>query len=142
MVGLFPTRARMQGRLAAIGYAEVELLENTNWLPAGQRARGHEFRYSAIDPMPCHIARAYRVHSGDRIRSDGYSSGAVIASYIHLHFLSCPSFAAGFVAACTAHRASKLRDATNVAPPAPSTTIDTPEVRGKRGCNPPLPSQL
>jgi len=139
MVGLFPTRARMRGRLAAIGYAEVELLEHTNWLPAGQRARGHEFRYSAIDSMPCHIARGYRVHIGNRIRSDGFSSGAVIASYIHLHFLSCPSFAAGFIAACAAHKAARLQEAT---PSAPSTTIDTPEVRGKRGCNPPLPSQL
>lgn len=142
MAGLFPTRARMRGRLSAIGYAEVELLENTNWLPAGQCARGHEFRYSAIDSMPCHIERCYRVRTGERVRSDGFSLGAVVASYIHIHFLSCPGFAAGFVAACTARRASKLREATNVAVPAPSTTIDTPEVRGKRGCNPPLPSQL
>jgi cobyrinic acid a,c-diamide synthase len=147
MAGVFPTRARMRGRLAAIGYAEVEVLDKSNWLPAGERARGHEFRYSEIDAMPCDVPRNYRVHTGNRTRSDGYSAGAVVASYIHLHFLSCPSFAAGFITACAAHRASKLREGTNAAssasaPPAPSTTTDTPEVSGKRGCNPPLPSQL
>lgn len=79
MVGVFPTRARMQKRLARIGYVEVEY--------EGKRARGHEFRYSTIDPMPAEVERVY---GGD---SEGYRVKGAVGSYAHLHFLSCPALA-------------------------------------------------
>ncbi len=100
MVGVFPTRARMQPRLAALGYAEVEGMNKTGWLWPGERARGHEFRYSVIDEMPEQIQRRYRVSTMAGERQDGFSVGSVLASYVHLHFGSCPRFAARFVAAC------------------------------------------
>jgi cobyrinic acid a,c-diamide synthase len=87
MVGIFPTVARMQKRLAKLGYIEVETSE-------GEKARGHEFRYSAIDPMPETIRRAYRPPA------EAYRVRNVLASYIHLHFLSCKSLAEKFVASC------------------------------------------
>jgi cobyrinic acid a,c-diamide synthase len=79
MAGIFHTRARMQKRLAKLGYVEVET--------ASGMARGHEFRYSTIDPLPGDGHWAHRVH-------------ATHASYVHLHFLSCPQFARDFVDAC------------------------------------------
>jgi cobyrinic acid a,c-diamide synthase len=79
MVGVFHTKARMQSRLAKLGYVEVET-------DAGI-ARGHEFRYSTIDPIAGHDGWAHRVRS-------------VHASYVHLHFLSRPRFAAAFVETC------------------------------------------
>ncbi len=100
MVGVFPTCARMHSRLAALGYAEVEGTNNAGWLRAGERARGHEFRYSVIDEMPAHIQRRYRVNTMSGERHEGFTVGAVLASYVHLHFGSCPRFAARFVAAC------------------------------------------
>ena len=87
MVGIFPTVGRMQKRLAKLGYIEVETGE-------GEKARGHEFRYSAIDPMPETIRRAYRQPE------EGYRVRNVLASYIHLHFLSCQTLAEKFVASC------------------------------------------
>jgi cobyrinic acid a,c-diamide synthase len=104
MVGIFPTRARMGERLAAIGYVEVELTEGSGWAPAGARARGHEFRYSTIDPMACEVPRRYRAESHGAKRADGFAAGGVLASYVHLHFHSCPELAARFVAACADHR--------------------------------------
>ena len=86
MVGVFPTRARMQKRLARLGYVEVEY--------EGERARGHEFRHSTIDPMPAEVERVY---SGD---SEGYRVNGVVASYAHLHFLSCPALAQRLVGGC------------------------------------------
>ncbi len=79
MAGVFPTRARMQKKLAALGYLEVETAE-------GDRVRGHEFRYSNIDPMP----------------EEGllHRTGRVVAGYPHLHFRSCPRFGARFVERC------------------------------------------
>ena len=100
MVGVFPTRACMQPRLSAIGYVEVEGAGEDAWLPAGERIRGHEFRYSIIEEMPERIARYYRLIGKNDFRSEGYHVGSTLGSYVHLHFASCPDFAARFVAAC------------------------------------------
>jgi cobyrinic acid a,c-diamide synthase len=100
MVGVFPTCARMQPQLAALGYAEVAGMTKAGWLRTGEQARGHEFRYSVIDEMPQHIGRRYRVSTMSGERHEGFTVGAVLASYVHLHFGSCPRFAARFVAAC------------------------------------------
>jgi len=91
MAGIFPTIARMQKRLAKLGYIEVESR-------AGHRARGHEFRYSVIDPMPATICRAYKNPA------EGYQVRSVLGSYIHLHFRSSPGFAERFVFDCAQRR--------------------------------------
>jgi len=91
----------MQPNLAALGYIEVEQLTNDCWLRRGEKIRGHEFRYSQIDEMPPHVARNYRVTSTQGTRTEGFSAGSVLAGYIHLHFASCPEFAARFVKACS-----------------------------------------
>jgi cobyrinic acid a,c-diamide synthase len=94
MTGIFPTSARMQKRLAKLGYIEIENCEGEGWLPPGDRARGHEFRYSVIDPMPETIRRVYKDPA------EGYRVRSVLGSYVHLHFLSCPNFAERFVRDC------------------------------------------
>jgi len=104
MCGIFPTRARMQRRLAALGYAELETLQNAAWLRAHERMRGHEFRYSTIDEMPASVPRIYNVQTTHGSRLDGFLAGAVLASYLHVHFRSCPAFAERFIAAANARR--------------------------------------
>jgi cobyrinic acid a,c-diamide synthase len=106
MVGIFPTRARMQKRLAALAYVEVEALEETPWLRPGEQARGHEFRYSEIDPMPEDVRRSVRLHGRNGTRPEGYQHGSVLAGYAHLHFGSLPAFATRFVDACARTQAS------------------------------------
>jgi cobyrinic acid a,c-diamide synthase len=107
MAGIFPTTSRMKPRLARLGYVEVEACDGSRedgspegpcWLAPGERARGHEFRYSAIDPMPSTICRVYRDPA------EGYRVHSVVGSYIHLHFRSCPSFAERFVDHCARQR--------------------------------------
>jgi cobyrinic acid a,c-diamide synthase len=104
MAGIFPTSARMQKRLAKLGYIEVENREAESWLTPGECARGHEFRYSVIDPMPETIRRVYKDPA------EGYRVGSVLGSYVHLHFLSCPNFAARFVHDCARRRAEIRND--------------------------------
>lgn len=99
MAGIFPTRARMQKKLAAMGYREIVPAGDAAWVDGGQSLRGHEFRYSAMDPMPPSVPRAYRAPC------DAYRAGSVLASYIHVHFGSCPAFARAFVDQCAARRA-------------------------------------
>jgi cobyrinic acid a,c-diamide synthase len=102
MAGIFPTIARMQNRLAKLGYIEVEASEAVCWLAPGERARGHEFRYSVIDPMPTTVDRVYREPA------KGYRVRSVLASYVHLHFGSCPSFGERFVDSCARRRAKRF----------------------------------
>jgi cobyrinic acid a,c-diamide synthase len=94
MAGLFPTRARMQSRLAALGYIQLESVDAGLWLKSGETLRGHQFRYSAIDAMPSEVCRVYQSPA------EGYRIHSVLGSYIHLHFLSCPGFAERFVDHC------------------------------------------
>jgi cobyrinic acid a,c-diamide synthase len=94
MAGIFPTRARMQPRLAALGYVQPMLAGECLWAANCHDLRGHQFRYSNIDPIPERIARAYDEPV------DGYCYKSVLASYIHLHFLSSPDFAEQFVQHC------------------------------------------
>jgi cobyrinic acid a,c-diamide synthase len=93
MVGIFPTRARMQERLEKLGYVEVKT--------ACGAARGHEFRFSAIDAMPDSVPRVYQRHA------EGYRVHATLGSYVHLHFLSCPRLAQAFVEECEKWRLKK-----------------------------------
>jgi len=103
MAGIFPTCARMQTGLAKLGYIEVESSAAECWLKPGERARGHEFRYSKIDPMPASIDRVYQDPA------EGYRVRSTLASYVHLHFLSCPAFAERFVGDCARRRVEKTK---------------------------------
>lgn len=100
MVGLFPTRARMKSHLAALGYVEVEGVNDSGLLHQNEHVRGHEFRYSVIDEMPAHVARRYRVKTKVGVRLEGFVAGSALGSYIHLHWGSCHEMASRFVAAC------------------------------------------
>lgn len=100
MTGVFPTRARMKTSLAALGYLEAEAPSDALWLRAGERLRGHEFRYSEIDPMPAEVRRALVLSDGRAARPEGYTAGCVLGGYAHFHFSSAPAFARRFVEAC------------------------------------------
>jgi cobyrinic acid a,c-diamide synthase len=104
MVGVFPARARMQERFAALAYIEAEALDDSLWLRAGERLRGHEFRYSQIVGMAPEIGRCFRLHGAKDSRLEGYTMGSVLAGYAHLHFRSAPDFAGRFVRACCRQR--------------------------------------
>ena len=103
MANIFPARAEMLPRLQRLGYVEVVALENCPFLHPGQKARGHEFHYSVITDMPPEVRRCYTVESrrAQAPLTDGYRVYNTLASYIHLHFASCPDFPSMFVSLCT-----------------------------------------
>ncbi len=101
MAGLFPARAHLRTKLQRLGYIEAEARSACPFLHEGLRIRGHEFHYSDISPMPDDVETCYsvrRARSGETF-SEGYRLYNVLAGYLHLHFLSQPEFAAGFVKA-------------------------------------------
>jgi cobyrinic acid a,c-diamide synthase len=100
-VGIFPVGTRMLARRRALGYREVALAADSILGPAGTVARGHEFHYSEMGIMPTRIKRSYRVSRNDiDLGTEGYRYKNCLASYIHLHFGSCPGMAAAFVGSC------------------------------------------
>ncbi|HVG20610.1 MAG TPA: cobyrinate a,c-diamide synthase [Blastocatellia bacterium] len=122
MVGIFPTRARMRKQLTAIGYVEVEGISTSGQapLPQGETARGHQFRYSEIDPVPETVARSYHIKSRGSYGApnrEGYVMNNCLASYVHLHFLSNPEFAARWVDGCRRSNITTQAKARGSRPP-------------------------
>jgi cobyrinic acid a,c-diamide synthase len=105
-VGLFPAVARMLPQRKALGYREVTFSRDTILGPAGTVARGHEFHYSEI-VMPPGIARVYHLRRADGtvLEEEGFVSGNVLGSYVHLHFGSNPQVAIHFVEYCRNRKA-------------------------------------
>ncbi len=105
MVGLLPAAVRMRPRRLSLGYTEVTLQGDSPLGGAGTAARGHEFHYSSLDPVPASIPRVYRLRRrrGEE-RDEGYRIGNALLSYVHLHFASNPEVARHFVAACAGER--------------------------------------
>jgi cobyrinic acid a,c-diamide synthase len=105
MVGLLPATVRMRPRRLSLAYTEVALQEDSPLGVRGSVARGHEFHYSSLDPVPASIARVYRLRRrGGEEHAEGYRIGNALLSYVHLHFASNPEFARHFVEACAGRR--------------------------------------
>jgi len=90
MCGVLPLAVRMESRLAALGYVQVGIA-----LGDGPQlgARGHEFRHSTLEgASAAGVETAYEVRDarGGPVRREGYRLGGTLASYVHLHFGSCP----------------------------------------------------
>jgi cobyrinic acid a,c-diamide synthase len=108
-VGLLPGAAQVRDRLQALGYAEVETVAESCLGPAGLRLRGHQFRYSDLHGMPDDGPRAYRVRRrrGGEPFAEGFGGGALLASWVHVHWASCPEAAEGFVRSCERARGAR-----------------------------------
>jgi cobyrinic acid a,c-diamide synthase len=100
-VALFPAAARMLPQRKALGYRQVTFRFDTILGPAGTVARGHEFHYSEVAIAP-EVPRSYAVSRADGqvLADEGYVLNNLLASYVHLHFASNPTLAAGLVESC------------------------------------------
>ncbi|MDY6911906.1 MAG: cobyrinate a,c-diamide synthase, partial [Chloroflexota bacterium] len=100
MVGLVPGWARMQKKLARMGYAVAEVLQDSILSQKGTNLRGHVFHWSKM-PEPTDRA-AYRLLEPSE-QTEGFVIGPesnVLASYLHLHFGSELSLAKRFIEVC------------------------------------------
>ncbi|MCX6022722.1 MAG: cobyrinate a,c-diamide synthase, partial [Chloroflexi bacterium] len=84
MVGLIPARTVMEKRRVGLGYREVRARQDTLLLPAGETARCHEFHWSRLDGDLPAERLAFDVLGEDR--TEGYTEGNLLASYLHFHF--------------------------------------------------------
>ena len=108
MAGVLPVTVQMTDHLVNFGYAEVCLARDCLWGVAGTCARGHSFHCSTVTesgPMDQMYMVSYTLSKCQE--AEGFRIQNVLASYIHLHFLSCPGLAASFVE--NVHRTKQMR---------------------------------
>jgi cobyrinic acid a,c-diamide synthase len=110
MVGALPWTVVMTERLQRFGYVEVTFTRDCLLGPAGTTTRGHSFHWSRIQGSTAEMLRAYQLHYtlADMDEAEGFTAGSVLASYIHLHFLSTPTLASAFVRRAARHRETAL----------------------------------
>ena len=98
MCGVLPARGRMAGRLT-LGYREATAATATPWIAAGASLRGHEFHYSAVEPIGAGASPAWTLTARGTTRAEGIALGAVQASYLHVHWAAHRDLAHRFVQA-------------------------------------------
>jgi cobyrinic acid a,c-diamide synthase len=103
MAGVLPFETDMRQRRSSLGYREIKLGKDCILGRTGAALRGHEFHYSEItsgQDMSCSgIETVYDVADAQGISRgvEGYHTGPVLASYVHVHFGSNQRAARHFV---------------------------------------------
>ena len=100
MCGVLPADASMTPRLT-LGYRAATADRDSVITRAGDQVRAHEFHRTSVS-LKTGESAAWRLPGGAR---EGVAQGALLASYLHLHWAGQPAFAARFAAACAAFRA-------------------------------------
>ncbi|WP_030411725.1 cobyrinate a,c-diamide synthase [Streptomyces sp. NRRL S-1448] len=95
MCGVLPAEARMTERLT-LGYREAVALADNALAAAGTRVRGHEFHRTVLKPGAGPRPAWGLTHPERRV--EGFVTGGVHASYLHVHWAAEPSLAARLVA--------------------------------------------
>lgn len=108
MLDILPGHARMTDHLT-MGYREAEFLSDTILSAKGAQIRGHEFHYSEwVQPDEFSSpAYAIKMRGGNELRQEGFASGNILASYVHVHFASNQDVSQNFVNVCQRWRTQK-----------------------------------
>ncbi len=100
MTGVLPLSMEMTDRLNDFGYVTVTFSQDCLLGPKGTVTRGHSFHYSRIcSAVPTHTSYEVEFSLSGKHQSEGFTSGRVLASYVHLHFRANPVVARHFMAA-------------------------------------------
>ncbi|RFU22426.1 cobyrinate a,c-diamide synthase [Geodermatophilus marinus] len=95
MCGVLDAEAVMSPRLT-LGYREAVALTDSALAPVGTRVHGHEFHRTVATPA-AGATPAWRWAGAE---PEGFVTGSVHASYLHLHWAGQPALAGRFVSAC------------------------------------------
>ncbi|MEW6624328.1 MAG: cobyrinate a,c-diamide synthase [Bacillota bacterium] len=102
MVGIFPFDIKMEDNPQGHGYTKSKVVGHNPYFQKDILVKGHEFHNSKICGLDIgNYSFAFKVERGYGINgtADGLVYKNVLASYNHLHALSVPEWAEGFVAA-------------------------------------------
>ena len=106
MAGVLDLVVEQAARPQGHGYVVAEVDHDNPFFARGTRLRGHEFHYSRVIAGEDAENTALRLDRGQGVgaRRDGLVKGRVWASYLHLHALGTPSWAASFAELARAYR--------------------------------------
>lgn len=99
MCGIIPCSIKMGSKLHSLGYRETRLKHASFLGKKGTVLRGHEFHWSSAEFTSKNITPAFEVRGtrkGSKWTPTGIKINNIIASYIHVHFLSNPAIAVNF----------------------------------------------
>lgn len=100
--GVLPTTAEMSPKLT-LGYREAVALTSSPLAAAGTVVRAHEFHRTVIQPAHGQ-SPAWRLHD-DTVQ--GWATGTLLASYLHVHWAGLPGAASRLVDAARSAWASR-----------------------------------
>lgn len=103
LCGVVPAEAQMRERIT-VGYRTAHVRTDNPVAPRGSELRGHELHYSALSPP----GDALELSGTSGSRTDGYASGSLLATYLHLHLGADGAPAERFVEAAAAATAGRL----------------------------------
>jgi len=110
LAGVFPVRFGLARKPQAHGYTELLVERDNPFYPRGSVIKGHEFRYSTVEPGPVEpAALVFTMARGTGFSHgrDGLTTGNVLALYTHVHALGTPEWAPALVGRALAHRAAR-----------------------------------
>ncbi len=114
MVGAFPGRTRITGKLRRFGYVEVEMQSDNVLGKKGSSYRAHEFHYSLLEEGEENSYSLLVSKNGESESPKswrcGITKGSLLASYPHLHFYSNPGLADHFLAQCRRYKKRRLEN--------------------------------
>ncbi|MDO8567314.1 MAG: cobyrinate a,c-diamide synthase, partial [Dehalococcoidales bacterium] len=97
MAGVLSLQSRIDTPHLNMGYRTIEALSDGPLLRRGETVRGHEFDWSVLS-QDSDGMNAYRIIGSER--REGFQTGNILASYIHLHLASKVSMAQRFIEQC------------------------------------------
>ncbi len=105
LAGLVPAEVSLRDARLTLGYREATAAADSLLLRQGEQVRAHEFHYSRI--LPSAPAQPAYAVSRREPATECHASGALLASYLHLHLACAPWLAARLADACAAWRARR-----------------------------------
>ena len=97
LTGVLPIDSRLDNTKLTLGYRTIRALTDGPLLEQDKEVRGHEFHRSNLQREPNEEA-AYLILEQDR--REGFQTGNILASYIHVHFAARPGLAQRFIKYC------------------------------------------
>ena len=105
MAGVVPVDIALEASEMHAGYRDLRIASTCMLGAAGTRLRGHEFHFGRLLSGTDCLQPAFTMHNseGEPLGCEGWTEGALVASFIHLHFGQDPALARRFVEAARAH---------------------------------------
>jgi cobyrinic acid a,c-diamide synthase len=112
MVGVFPVDTVLERKPRGHGYIRAEVVKPNPFYPTGFVLVGHEFHYSRVEGLDQAQADcAFRIVRGYGMDGcqDGMHIYNTLATYVHVHALGEPHWAAGILRKASEYRQARTR---------------------------------